>query len=53
MLLTDAGQMIRVGVARWGINGRKTQGVIVFQPGDTAWVVAVERLFEEGEENGE
>jgi DNA gyrase subunit A len=53
MLVTDAGQMIRIGVAEVGIKGRKTRGVIVFHTGDAARVVAVERLSEEGEENGE
>jgi DNA gyrase subunit A len=52
MLVTDAGQLIRCSVAEIGIKGRKTRGVIVFQTGDSARVVAVERLSEEGEENG-
>ncbi len=54
MLVTDGGQLIRVGVDEVGIKGRKTRGVIVFQTGDSARVVAVERLSEEGGEvNGE
>jgi hypothetical protein len=39
--------MIRIGAAE--VGGRKTRGVIVFHTGDTARVIAVERLSEEGE----
>jgi DNA gyrase subunit A len=55
MLVTDGGQLIRVGVAEVGIKGRKTRGVIVFHTAEGERVVAVERLSEEGEaaENGE
>ncbi len=54
MLVTDGGQLIRVGVDEVGIKGRKTRGVIVFHTGDSGRVVAVERLSEEGGEvNGE
>jgi DNA gyrase subunit A len=53
MLVTDGGQLIRVGVAEVGIKGRKTRGVIVFHTAEAERVVAVERLSEEGEENGE
>jgi DNA gyrase subunit A len=54
MLVTDGGQLIRVGVAEVGIKGRKTRGVIVFHTAEAERVVAVERLSEEGGvENGE
>jgi DNA gyrase subunit A len=54
MLVTDGGQLIRVGVAEVGIKGRKTRGVIVFHTAEAERVVAVERLMSEvGEENGE
>jgi DNA gyrase subunit A len=51
MLVTDGGQLIRVGVAEVGIKGRKTRGVIVFHTAEAERVVAVERLSEEGEES--
>jgi DNA gyrase subunit A len=54
MLVTDGGQLIRVGVDEVGIKGRKTRGVIVFNTAEAERVVAVERLSEEGGEvNGE
>jgi DNA gyrase subunit A len=53
MLVTDGGQLIRCGVAEISIKGRKTRGVIVFNTADGERVVAVERLSEEGETNGE
>ena len=53
MLVTDGGQLIRIGVAEVGIKGRKTRGVIVFNTAEAERVVAVERLSEEGEDNGE
>ena len=52
MLVTDAGQLIRCGVAEISIKGRKTRGVIVFNTAQDERVVAVERLSEEGEEEG-
>ena len=52
MLVTDGGQLIRCGVAEISIKGRKTRGVIVFNTADGERVVAVERLTEEGEDNG-
>jgi DNA gyrase subunit A len=52
-LVTDGGQLIRCGAAEISIKGRKTRGVIVFNTADGERVVAVERLSEEGEENGE
>ncbi len=53
VLVTDGGQLIRCGVSEIGIKGRKTRGVIVFNTADAERVVSVERLSEEGEENGE
>jgi DNA gyrase subunit A len=54
MLVTDGGQLIRVGVAEVGIKGRKTRGVIVFHTAEGERVVAVERLMsDEGEVNGD
>ena len=53
MLVTDGGQLIRCGVSEIRITGRKTRGVIVFNTADDERVVSVERLSEEGEENGE
>ncbi len=52
MLVTDAGQLIRSRVAEISIKGRKTRGVIVFNIAQDERVVAVERLSEEGEEEG-
>jgi DNA gyrase subunit A len=53
MLVTDGGQLIRVGVDEISIKGRKTQGVIIFDTAEGERVVSVERLSEEGEaENG-
>ena len=53
MLVTDAGQLIRCAVDRHPHRRRSTQGVIVFNTADDENVVSVERLSEEGEENGE
>ena len=52
MLVTDKGQLIRTQVNGIRIAGRSTQGVIVFDTADDERVVSVERLTEEGEENG-
>ncbi len=52
MLVTDKGQLIRTRVEGIRIAGRSTQGVIVFDTADDETVVSVERLSEEGEENG-
>jgi DNA gyrase subunit A len=52
MLVTDGGQLIRCPVDGIRIAGRATQGVIVFNTADGERVVSVERLSEEGEENG-
>ena len=53
MLVTDGGQLIRCPVDGIRIAGRSTQGVIVFSTAEGERVVSVERLSEEGEENGE
>ena len=50
MLVTNAGQLIRVPVEGIRIAGRKTQGVIVFNTAQDEKVVAVERLGEEDDE---
>jgi DNA gyrase subunit A len=52
MLVTNGGQLIRTRVEGIRIAGRSTQGVIVFDTADDERVVSVERLSEEGEENG-
>ncbi|HEY6256830.1 MAG TPA: DNA gyrase subunit A [Xanthobacteraceae bacterium] len=53
MLVTNGGQLIRCPVDGIRIAGRSTQGVIVFSTAEGERVVSVERLSEEGEENGE
>ena len=52
MLVTDGGQLIRCPVDGIRIAGRSTQGVIVFSTAEGEKVASVERLTEEGEENG-
>ena len=52
MLVTNGGQLIRTRVEGIRIAGRSTQGVIVFDTAEGERVVSVERLSEEGEENG-
>jgi DNA gyrase subunit A len=52
MLVTDGGQLIRCPVDGIRIAGRATQGVIVFSTADGERVASVERLSEEGEDNG-
>jgi len=52
MLVTDAGQLIRVPVEGIRIAGRATQGVIVFDTAEQERVVSVDRIGEaEGEED--
>ena len=53
MLVTDGGQLIRVPVDGIRIAGRATQGVIVFNTGEDARVVSVERVSEDEEGEGE
>jgi DNA gyrase subunit A len=52
MLVTNGGQLIRTRVEGIRIAGRSTQGVIVFDTAEDERVVSVERISEEGEENG-
>jgi DNA gyrase subunit A len=52
MLVTDGGQLIRTPVEGIRIAGRSTQGVIVFDTAEGERVVSVERISEEGDENG-
>jgi DNA gyrase subunit A len=53
MLVTDAGQLIRVPVEGIRIAGRATQGVIVFDTAEQERVVSVDRIGEpEAEEEG-
>jgi DNA gyrase subunit A len=52
MLVTNGGQLIRTRVDGIRIAGRSTQGVIVFNTAADERVVSVERLSDEGEENG-
>jgi DNA gyrase subunit A len=52
MLVTNGGQLIRCGVHDIRIAGRSTQGVIVFDTAEGERVVSVERVSEEGDENG-
>jgi len=47
-----AGQLIRTPVEGIRIAGRSTQGVIVFDTAEGERVVSVERISEEGDENG-
>jgi DNA gyrase subunit A len=52
MLVTDGGQLIRTRVEGIRIAGRSTQGVIVFDTAEAERVVSVERISEDGEQNG-
>ncbi|MPZ39372.1 MAG: DNA gyrase subunit A [Rhizobiales bacterium] len=52
MLVTNGGQLIRTKVDGIRIASRATQGVIVFDTAADERVVSVERLSEDGEENG-
>jgi DNA gyrase subunit A len=53
MLVTDAGQLIRVPVEGIRIAGRATQGVIVFDTAEQERVVSVDRIGEPEGEEGE
>jgi DNA gyrase subunit A len=52
MLVTDGGQLIRCPVDGIRLAGRATQGVIVFSTAEGEKVASVERLTDEGEDNG-
>jgi DNA gyrase subunit A len=53
MLVTDAGQLIRVPVDGIRIVGRSTSGVTVFDTAEGENVVSVERITDTGEDEGE
>jgi DNA gyrase subunit A len=52
MLVTNGGQLIRCPVDGIRIAGRSTQGVIIFSTAEGEKVASVERLSEEGGDNG-
>src|SRR4051795_1136464 len=52
MLVTDGGQLIRTRVEGIRLAGRSTQGVIVFDTAEGEPVFSVERISEEGDDNG-
>jgi DNA gyrase subunit A len=52
MLVTNGGQLIRTRVEGIRIASRSTQGVIVFDTAQDEKVVSVERISEEGDDNG-
>jgi len=53
MLVTDAGQLIRCPVYDVRIAGRNTQGVRIFRTDEDETVASVERIPDDGGENGE
>nr|WP_256461743.1 DNA gyrase subunit A [Acuticoccus sp. I52.16.1] len=53
MLVTDAGQLIRVPVDGVRVAGRNTQGVIIFNTAKDERVVSVDRVTDDGEETEE
>lgn len=53
MLVTDAGQLIRVPVKRIRIASRRTKGVIIFRTGEGEKVVSVERIAESESDEAE
>ena len=53
MLVSDAGQLIRCPVDGIRVAGRSTQGVIVFDTHEKEHVVSVERIPDEGSDEGE
>ncbi len=53
MLVTDGGQLIRCPVEDIRIAGRGTQGVIVFDTAEGERVVSVERIPDDGSDDGE
>jgi DNA gyrase subunit A len=50
MLISDAGQTIRVAVSASRIQGRSAQGVTVFRVDEGERVVSVERIADVSEE---
>jgi DNA gyrase subunit A len=53
MLITDAGQTIRLSVGQIRVAGRATQGVILFRLSEGERVVSVERIGEGAEIEGD
>ncbi|MEI8144140.1 MAG: DNA gyrase subunit A [Alphaproteobacteria bacterium] len=53
MLVTDGGQLIRCPVNGIRLAGRPTQGVIVFDTHEAERAVSVERITDEGDDEGE
>jgi DNA gyrase subunit A len=49
MLISDAGQTIRVAVSSVSVQGRPAQGVTVFRVEEGERVVSVERIADVGE----
>jgi len=52
MLVSDAGMVIRLPVHGIRIARRRTQGVVIFKPGEGERVVSAARLGEAGDEGG-
>ena len=52
MLVTDGGQLLRTPVNDIRIAGRKTQGVVLFRVAEGEKLVAVTRLGDDSDENG-
>ena len=52
MLVSNAGMVIRLPVNDIRIARRRTQGVVIFKPGEGERVVSAARLGETGEESG-
>ena len=53
MLITDAGQTIRLSVSQIRVAGRATQGVTLFRLAEGERVVSVERIGEGQEIEGD
>ena len=53
LLVTDQGQLIRTPVSQVRMVGRNTSGVIIFRTGSDEHVVSVDRLVDNGEDDGE
>ena len=52
MLVTDGGQLIRTRSTASASSAARPQGVIVFDTAEDERVVSVERISEEGKDNG-
>ena len=53
MLVTGGGQLIRCPVDDVRVAGRNTQGVRIFRTDEDETVASVERIPDDGSENGE